>query len=123
MAHVLIVEDATDLREVWAEALTQSGHTVETAPDGVEAIKKLGTQSYDVVLFDLNLPRLSGLEAIKLIRRTDTDLPILAITGGGDPTLSRAVITAGANDIFFKPITLDDLSEAIARYARQKPLH
>ena len=60
MAHVLIVEDATDLREVWAEALTQSGHTVETAPDGVEAMKKLGVKSYDVVLFDLNLPRLNG---------------------------------------------------------------
>ena len=111
------------MREVWAEVLTQSGNTVETAPDGVEAMKKLGVKSYDVVLFDLNLPRLNGLEVIKLIRRTDTDLPILAMTGSNDAAMIRAVIAAGANDIFFKPIALDDLIDAIARFARQKPSH
>lgn len=121
MASVLVVEDEYELRTVWAEALTLAGNTVGTAGDGVQAIKQVGTNTYDVLVFDLNLPRMSGLEAIRLIRRTEPDLPILAVTGVHDPDMARAVIEVGANDILFKPIAMDELVDAVGRYARQQP--
>ncbi len=121
MANILVVEDERDLRTAWAEALTLAGNTVGTAEDGVQSIKQVSTGAYDVLIFDLNLPRMSGLEAIKLIRRTEPDLPILAVTGASDPVMARAVIGAGANDILFKPIATDELIEVVARFARQQP--
>lgn len=119
MARVLIVDDERELREAWAEALVEDGNTVKTAEDGVEAFKQLGAGVYDVILFDINLPRLNGLEAIKRIRRTEPDLPILVVTGQHDPATARAAIAAGATDALFKPVALNDLIEAVARLARQ----
>lgn len=121
MATILVVEDEYELRTIWAEALTQAGNIVRTAEDGVQAIKQMSIGTYDVAIFDLSLPRMNGLEAIKLIRRTEPDLPILAVTGVSDPAMARAVIEVGANDILFKPITTDELIEIVARYARQQP--
>jgi two-component system, NtrC family, C4-dicarboxylate transport response regulator DctD len=121
MANILLVEDEYELRIAWAEALGLAGNTVRTAEDGVQAIKQMSTGAYDVLIFDLNLPRMSGLEAIKLIRRTEPDLPILAVTGVSDPGMARAVIEAGANNILFKPIMTDELIEVVASYARQQP--
>jgi CheY-like chemotaxis protein len=121
MANLLLVEDESELRIAWAEALTQAGNSVRTAEDGVQAIKQMSTGTYDVLIFDLNLPRMSGLEAIRLIRRTEPDLPILAVTGASDPAMARAVIEVGANSILFKPIATDELVDVVARYARQQP--
>ncbi len=120
MGHLLIVEDESDIRAIWEETLVSAGHAVETAEDGVQAIKLIGTQLYDAVLFDLKLPRLGGLEAIKLIRRTEPDLPILAVTGQQDPDLARAALDAGANDIVFKPVPLDELAQRLTRYVEQR---
>jgi DNA-binding response OmpR family regulator len=121
MARVLVVEDERELLEAWAAALAQAGNAVTTARDGVEAIKQLGTGIYDVIVFDLHLPRLNGLDAIRLIRRTEPDLPILVVTGSRDPDMTRSVIEAGANDILFKPSAIAELTDAVARLARQKP--
>jgi CheY-like chemotaxis protein len=121
MANILVVEDEYELRTAWAEALGQAGNTVRTAEDGVQAMKQMGIGAFDVLLFDLNLPRMSGLEAIKLIRRTEPDLPILAVTGNSDPAMARAVIEAGANDILFKPIKTQELIDIVMRHARQTP--
>lgn len=120
MALVLIVEDDADIRSIWAQALSLAGNLTASAGDGERALKHLGTISFDVVILDLNLPRLSGLEAIRVIRSTDQNLPILAVTGGHDPDLARSVLEAGANDIIFKPVGLDELTELVGRLARQK---
>ena len=117
----MIVEDDANWRNLLAEALQMAGNTVTTADDGVQAIKQLGLNVYDVAIFDLNLPRLNGVEAIRRLRHTDPDLPILGITANNDPTMTRAVIEAGANDVMLKPIGANEVIEIVARYARQKP--
>lgn len=121
MSQLLVVEDETDIREIWVETLLKAGHNVDAAEDGVQAIKLLSLHYYDAILFDLKLPRLGGLEAIKLIRRTEPDLPILAATGMQDPDVARAALEAGANDVVFKPVPLDELVARMNQMAAQKP--
>ncbi|HKZ70637.1 MAG TPA: response regulator [Anaerolineales bacterium] len=120
MTRVLIVEDETELLFAWAEGLRQSGNTVVTAENGVEALRELGTGTFDVLVFDLFMPRLSGIDAIKLIRRTDPDTPLIAVTAAQDAGVTRAVLDAGVTELLLKPFSLDDLAAAIARAARQK---
>lgn len=115
MARILVVEDDAEIRTLWADALTQAAHVVDIAGDGVQAIKQIGSQRYDIILFDLFLPRLSGLEAIKLIRRTEPDLSILAITGGVESDLTQQVRSAGVADVLYKPVELAELLQAITR--------
>lgn len=123
MATVLIVEDDADIRTIWTDTLTQAGHVVNTANDGVQAIKQMGSQRYDVILFDLLLPRLSGLDAIKLIRRTEPNLPILVITGAQESELTRQVRAAGVQHILPKPVDLDELRQMVNALAPSKPKH
>jgi len=121
MARILVVEDDAEIRILWAEALTQIGHEVDVAGDGVQAIKQISSQRYNIILFDLFLPRLSGLDAIKLIRRTEPDLAILAVTGGVESDLTRQVRAAGVADVLYKPIELRKLLQAISRLAPSQP--
>jgi two-component system response regulator MprA len=123
MSHILIVEDDAEIRQIWADALTMAGNVVAEAQDGVEAIKQLALGRYDLVIFDLFLPRLSGLEVIKLIRRTETDLPIMVITGGSDSSLEREALEAGVNEVFLKPMHLDNLCATVARLTQSKSKH
>lgn len=113
MSRLLVVEDEANVRSIWVETLTAAGHTVDTAEDGVQAIKQLSSHHYDAVVFDLMLPRLGGLEAIKLIRRTEPYLPIMAVTGMQDPDIARTAREVGATEIVFKPIPLEELAERI----------
>lgn len=120
MAIVLIVEDDHHIRSIWSEALSLSGNLIAAASNGEQALKHLGTINFDVMILDLNLPGISGLEAIQIVRRDNPGLPILAVTGGHDPDLARSVLEAGANDIVFKPVGLDELTDLVGRLARQK---
>jgi CheY-like chemotaxis protein len=119
MAKVLIMDDERDLREIWAEALTEAGHQVRTAPDAIEGMKLIGLHEFDIVLLDFNMPRLSGLEMLKRLRRVETDLPIVVITGIADPTVNRAVKEAGATGVYGKPISLKELTGIVSQFARQ----
>jgi CheY-like chemotaxis protein len=120
MTRVLIVEDDTELLFVWAEGLRQAGNTVVTAENGVEALRALGTGEFDVLVFDLFMPRLSGVDAIKMIRRIDPDTPLIAVTATRDSEATHAVLEAGVVELLLKPLSLDELAAAIERAARQK---
>jgi DNA-binding response OmpR family regulator len=109
MATVLIVEDDVDIRTIWAAVLTAAGHTVNSASDGVQAIKQMGLYRHDIILLDLMLPRLNGVEAIKVIRRTGPDLPILVITATQTGELAGQTREAGVKHVMSKPVDIDDL--------------
>jgi DNA-binding response OmpR family regulator len=118
VTKILVVEDDPGWRDVLVEALNAAGSTVTAAEDGVQAIKLLGTTNFDMVIFDLNLPRLNGVEAIKRLRRTEPDMPLLAMTANTDPSLTQAVLEAGATDVVFKTLPLDEILEIISRYSK-----
>ena len=75
-SRILVIDDEPDVREMLQFLLEEEGFQVETAPDGTSGIAKLAGRDYDLVLLDLMLPDLSGMEVLQRIRREDTELPV-----------------------------------------------
>ena len=75
--RLLIVEDETELRASIAEGLRLDGYEVDTQGDGLEALDLLETASYDLILLDLNLPGLTGMELLRRLRARDQETPVL----------------------------------------------
>jgi two-component system, OmpR family, response regulator MtrA len=107
-ARILLVEDDPSIREVTAIGLRQAGFTVETASDGRAGLDRFGAEPYDLVLLDVMLPRLDGLEVCRAIRRTST-VPVVMLTARAD-TLDVVVgLEAGADDYVRKPFEVPEL--------------
>jgi EAL domain-containing protein (putative c-di-GMP-specific phosphodiesterase class I) len=116
--RVLVVDDEVPLRELFATVLSDAGWRVDVADSGAEALKLLGGQHYDVVLSDIDMPGMSGLQLLQAVRARDLDLPVLLVTG--HPQLESAVqaLEQGALRYLLKPVALNDLTEAVAGAAR-----
>ena len=107
-ARILLVEDDPSIREVTAIGLRDAGFTVETAGDGRDGLDRFGAEAFDLVLLDVMLPRLDGLEVCRAIRRTST-IPVVMLTARAD-TLDVVVgLEAGADDYVRKPFEVPEL--------------
>ena len=107
-ARILLVEDDPSIREVTAIGLRNSGFTVETASDGREGLDRFESEAFDLVLLDVMLPRMDGLEVARAIRRTST-IPVVMLTARAD-TLDVVVgLEAGADDYVRKPFEVPEL--------------
>jgi len=107
-ARILLVEDDPSIREVTAIGLRNAGFTVETANDGREGLDRFEREPFDLVLLDVMLPRLDGLEVARAIRRTST-IPLVMLTARAD-TLDVVVgLEAGADDYVRKPFEVPEL--------------
>jgi len=118
---ILVVEDETTLRETLAEALEAEGYRVVTAADGREALERFRGDRPDLVLLDLMLPELSGVEVTRIIR-AESGVPIVMLTAK-DSELDKVVgLELGADDYVTKPFSLRELTariRAIFRRAEQ----
>jgi two-component system response regulator MtrA len=107
-ARILLVEDDPSIREVTAIGLRNAGFTVETASDGREGLDRFEREPFDLVLLDVMLPRMDGLEVARAIRRTST-IPVVMLTARAD-TLDVVVgLEAGADDYVRKPFEVPEL--------------
>jgi len=122
MAHVLIVDDERSLRLTLAEFLRQDGHRVQTAEDAPAALRLLETSSFDVVVSDIILPRMTGVELMQQVRAHAPDVQVIIMTG--EPTLETAIeaVRAGAHDYLGKPINKPLITGAVRRAAHVKEL-
>lgn len=125
MAEILIVDDDVDIRTFIATALRGAGHHVMEASDGREGLRILGSQPLQLVITDLLMPEMDGLELLRTLRKTFPTLPAIAVSGGS-PHSSIYLSTAnhlGAVRILHKPFLLTSLLEAVegvlARRARE----
>jgi two-component system response regulator MtrA len=107
-ARVLVVEDDPSIREVTALGLRAAGFEVETAADGLEALERWRADGPDLVLLDVMLPRLDGLEVCRAIRREST-LPIVMLTARGDTIDVVVGLESGADDYLRKPFEMPEL--------------
>lgn len=115
--RILIVEDTADIREVLVITLAEEGYEVEAAADATEAYSLLESFTPDVVLLDLHLPDISGLEILKKLRQTLT-VPILMFTSSGDSAAVRKAIDAGATDYVLKGTGLEKLVDRIKKHLK-----
>ena len=117
-ARVLLVEDNAINREVAVELLELVGLDVEVAVDGVEAVEKARRARFDLVLMDLQMPRMDGMQATRVIREIPAyrSVPILAMTADAMEDARRATHDTGMNDHIAKPVDPQTLYATIARW-------
>jgi two-component system response regulator MtrA len=107
-ARILLIEDDPSIREVTAIGLRNAGFTVDTADDGRDGLDRFAGASFDLVLLDIMLPRIDGLEVAREIRRTST-VPIVMLTARSDTIDVVVGLEAGADDYVRKPYELPEL--------------
>ncbi len=116
MSAILLIDDDASVREVVSEMLRLEGHEVTMAENGHEAMPKLAGGQYDLVITDLIMPEKEGIETISEIRRTNSTIPIVAISGGGRLGPGDYLETAryiGADATLAKPFTRQELLTTI----------
>jgi two-component system chemotaxis response regulator CheY len=105
--HALVVEDSPTMRQLISFALRRiKGLEVEEADDGVDGLKKLSEQKFDILITDINMPVMDGLKLVSLVRKDEThkDIPIVIITTEGAAEDRQRAMTLGANAYITKPI-------------------
>jgi two-component system response regulator PilR (NtrC family) len=114
MAKVLVVDDDDTIRDTLYELLSED-YICQTAETAEKAFARLEADSYDVVLTDISMPGLSGLELLGHIRQKYPDTPVIMISGIGDHEHAQGLIKLGAFDFLMKPFTLDVVEKAVKR--------
>jgi two-component system response regulator PrrA len=112
--RVLVVEDDDAVRDAIRSGLVLNGYEVTVAPDGESAVASIVSKLYDVVVLDVGLPGISGIEVCRHLRRQEIDIPILILSARDQVGDRVAGLQAGADDYLVKPF---DLSELVARIA------
>lgn len=107
--RILIVEDEARIREFISSGLAAVGVSAEGARTGAEAMHSSLTGRFDLVLLDLVLPGLSGLEALEHIQRERPDLPVIVVSARDDVSIKLRAFELGARDYLVKPFSLDEL--------------
>jgi two-component system, NtrC family, response regulator len=122
VAHVLIVDDELNIRRVLAAMLKREGYEVTTAADGEQALAVLEKTPVHVVVTDLVMPRVGGLELLRRVSVDYPDVPVILITAHGSVDSAVAALKAGAFDYITKPFEQEELKKVIAKAARAHDL-
>ena len=109
MADILIIDDEKAIRKTLSEILSFEGYTIEEAVDGEEGLKKFGLKNYDVVLCDIKMPKLDGIEFLEKAKLINADVPIIMISGHGNLETAVDAVKKGAFDYISKPPDLNRL--------------
>jgi two-component system, NtrC family, response regulator AtoC len=109
MPKVLAVDDQDDMRWLLAHLLRERGLEVLTAEDGEEALERVKREAPQVVLLDLKIPRLDGMQVLEKIRAIDSEVPVIVITAYGDIPSAVKAMKLGAYDFLTKPFNNEDL--------------
>ncbi len=121
-AHVLVVDDEASARSGLEKLLKAEGYSVATAPDGAAALSLASEHPADVVVTDLKMPGMDGVELTKRLREIDRDLPVIVVTAFGDVQSAVTAMRAGASDYLTKPVDFDALQLAIERALERRDL-
>jgi EAL domain-containing protein (putative c-di-GMP-specific phosphodiesterase class I) len=111
--RVLIVDDEQPVLRAYSRALRNSGFVVETAGDGEAALGHIARSAFDVVLSDLMMPRMPGIEFLRAVRKRDPDLPVVLMTACPSTESAMRALEYGAMRYLLKPIDLVDLTTAL----------
>ncbi|KAI0223269.1 kinase-regulated stress-responsive transcription factor skn7 [Massospora cicadina] len=114
--NVLLVDDDPTCQAIYARSLQILGCSYEIAADGVEAVKKMQSRKYDMVLMDIWMPEMDGLSATKRIREFDRGTPIIAITGDYRESDREFYLKQGINEVLGKPLRVGELGPIMQKH-------
>jgi two-component system, NtrC family, nitrogen regulation response regulator NtrX len=109
MANLLIIDDEKSIRKTLSEILSYEGYKIDEAGDGEEGLKKFSEKTYDVVLCDIKMPKLDGIEFLDRSRLVNPDVPVIMISGHGNLDTAVEAVKKGAFDYISKPPDLNRL--------------
>ena len=124
MADILVVDDSRVMREMLIACLrAQEGLTFTQAASGLEAIEQISLRPFDLVLLDLNMPDIGGIEVVEFIRGQDRlkDLPIVIVTTRGDEASRERALGVGATRFMTKPFTPEVIQAEVRALLRAAP--
>lgn len=111
---VLVVDDEDEVRQVLQEFLVAKGYEVHAAGSGLEALNALNTFRPDVVLLDVSMPQMDGLETLQRIVAREPTLPVIMVTANADIGITSKLLALGAADYIPKPFDLEYLDQAVS---------
>ena len=117
--HILIVDDNPEIRESMNEFLEMTGHDSDTADTAEEALDLLKENNYQVVITDIKLPGMSGLELTDLIKKT-YNIDVIVMTGFSKDYSYEEAISKGASDFVFKPVRMEELMLRLKRVLKER---
>ena len=118
--RLLVVEDEKALCESIAKGLRLDGYEVDTAFDGEEAMDIISTDSYDLIILDLNLPGMDGLDILKNMRENDNETNVLILSARGGLNDKIEGLDSGANDYLCKPFHFEELEARVRSLTRRR---
>ncbi|MBS0663085.1 MAG: response regulator [Verrucomicrobia bacterium] len=123
MARILVIDDSVQVREAMASCLPGAGHSVVLALDGESGLDKADPAWIDLVLLDVELPRMSGIEVCRALKRDRrlARIPVLMMTGRPTPAVERQALAAGAVVMLGKPFSLEKLLAEVERLLSPPP--
>ena len=120
--RILVTEDEAINRMYITTILQRNGWEIHEASDGEEALECVSSNNYDLVLMDISMPKMNGLDATVEIRKNETGdqhLPIIALTAHAFPSDRKKFLEAGMDDVVIKPLNEDTLMNVITKHVRK----
>jgi len=114
--RILIAEDSSVIQNLTRKILSQQNYQIETVKNGKEVLDRLAKGPFDLVLMDIHMPLMDGMECAREIRKTDKQMPILAITGNANNYSMDDFRAAGINDFLPKPLNYDQVVGMVKKY-------
>jgi diguanylate cyclase (GGDEF)-like protein len=122
MAKILVVEDDAFFREIFTHLLTEEGYQVDVAASGHEALEKLSREEYHVVVTDMVMQDISGLDILARVKQTDPAIEVIMVTGHGNMETAIYALKNGARDYLVKPINHDEFKHTVNLCLEQRRL-
>ena len=114
--RILIAEDSSVIQNLTKKILSQLQYDISTVKNGAEVLEELKKSPCDLVLMDIHMPVMDGMECTRQIRATNNEIPIVAITGNANNYSMDDFKNAGINDFLPKPLNYDHMLEMVKNY-------
>ncbi|MEW6263765.1 MAG: response regulator [Thermodesulfobacteriota bacterium] len=120
--RILLVDDSRPMREPLRLQLRSMGHDVEVADDGEEALKVFRQSPFDIVVTDIRMPRMDGLELLRAIKQEKAETDVIMVTGYGDMDTSLEALRSGAVNYLLKPVNLEEMELSVKAVERRREM-
>ncbi|MBI4379773.1 MAG: response regulator [candidate division NC10 bacterium] len=111
--RVLVVDDDPNVQEILREFLSAKGYEVITAGDGAEGLRRVKEERPHLILLDIQMPKMDGLEVLRRLREIDKEVSVIMVTGVNEEAIGRKAMELGAFDYIVKPLDLPYLERTL----------